>query len=89
MTHIEIVSNPDAVFERQRRGGVKQSQSKGGLARVLSYLASVVSPNPPAIEVRLENGSMLKHIPARVWQRHSALISARYENKRGKQPCSM
>lgn len=50
--------------------------------RFLCQMASTMTPHPRTIEVRMSNGTTLTNIPTRVWDRHSALISARYESQR-------
>lgn len=47
-------------------------------------MAAAVTPHPEKIEVKMSDGSKLTKIPARVWERHSALITATYESERAR-----
>jgi hypothetical protein len=52
------------------------------IGRKSLYFAAAMTPQPAKIEVRMSDGSVLRNIPSRVWERHSALISASYDSQK-------
>lgn len=83
MQNINVITPElNAKTEARRSPGFSVLKMFANVARFLCQYAAAMTPQPRTIEVRLSNGTMLTNIPNRVWDRHSALISARYESSK-------
>ena len=77
-----ITPNLSGTGTTKSLSGLSPARVLRKVARFLCQFAAAMTPHPKTIEVRMSNGTVLTNIPARVWDRHSALISARYDARR-------